>query len=1090
MTIPMDNTSDLSSRDRVQRLYSNNVELENRRRKAAQARIPSDPNAWQQMRENYEAILLEDHAFSEQHEIEYAIWQLHYRRIEELRAHLSVALASTGSTTPQNGKGTTRLGPERLTKIRSQFKTFLSEATGFYHDLMVKIRAKYGLPLGYFSYDQENEILSKDVNISAEAKKGLVSCHRCLIYLGDLARYKGLYGEGESKVQDLAAASSYYMQAASLWPSSGNPHHQLAILASYSGDELVTIYRYFRSLAVDNPFTTARDNLIIAFEKNRQSYSQLLGDAKASVKKTPVRMTGKRRQKGETRVPKDNRVEASFVKERSSRIHETLKAFNIRFVRLNGILFTRTSLETFGEVFSMAKRDFLELLSSGPDEEYSFGSDVAECRLVIIRLIAILIFTVHNVNRETENQSYAEILQRSVMLQNAFTAVFKFMGHILERCIQLNDPSMSYLLPGIMIFVEWLACRQEIAVGSEVEEKLASARSFFWNHCVSFMNKLLSSGFSSINENEDETCFFNMSRYDEGETANRLALFEDFELRGFLPLLPAQLILDFSRKHSFESDGGSKGKKIRVQRIIAAGKALANVVQVGQQGIYFDPKLKRFAIGVGPQMSDDDYSLSSLEIPRLNGTEQENASENHLNLGLLQPKAQLYMDGEEEDEVIVFKPTVPEKHADEVASKLTNSEVLGSGVNSFKVDLGNHVGSVSASSDGFILQNNFNMSSRPQPSPANSTTQYLLPIQPNTSKWLVEQEVSIANEPAKLSFLENGFRMKHELQNQLGALQPTALSVPFPHQSVNLSAGRQYPVQVSETAVPSMFDSIMSPGTVLDSLSMQLSSMVSSGLRNSPVSRPVRHSGPPPGFSSIAPKLVDESSSGVLLKNENHPMDDYSWLDGYKLPSSTQGFAFNNSTTQSADTFRPAIKNNGSMGMVSFPFPGKQVSTLQVHAEKQKGWQDYQFSERLKLYHEQQQQLQKGNQQPVTLPEQYQGQFPWGGRGEQSTVMDVRWPGAASSDIVFAVWPMLLSVGAWMVLECCRHLLMNRLLPSFIDRMNGDHENRCRKCGFYEGKISLSGLMVGRVTCKQLILDGSGQVFEVGWNEVLAILLD
>jgi hypothetical protein len=38
-------------------------------------------------------------------------------------------------------------------------------------------------------------------------------------------------------------------------------------LASYSGDELVVIYRYFRSLAVDNPFTTARENLIVAFEK-------------------------------------------------------------------------------------------------------------------------------------------------------------------------------------------------------------------------------------------------------------------------------------------------------------------------------------------------------------------------------------------------------------------------------------------------------------------------------------------------------------------------------------------------------------------------------------------------------------------------------------------------------------------------------------------------------------------------------------------------------------------------------------------------------------------------------------------------------
>lgn len=30
---------------------------------------------------------------------------------------------------------------------------------------------------------------------------------------------------------------------------------------------MVAVYRYFRSLAADTPFTTARDNLIILFEK-------------------------------------------------------------------------------------------------------------------------------------------------------------------------------------------------------------------------------------------------------------------------------------------------------------------------------------------------------------------------------------------------------------------------------------------------------------------------------------------------------------------------------------------------------------------------------------------------------------------------------------------------------------------------------------------------------------------------------------------------------------------------------------------------------------------------------------------------------
>ncbi|GJW36710.1 SMG7-like protein [Tanacetum coccineum] len=47
-----------------------------------------------------------------------------------------------------------------------------------------------------------------------------------------------LYGEGAPNPRDFATAATYYKQAATLWPSSGNPHHQLAILASYSGDVL------------------------------------------------------------------------------------------------------------------------------------------------------------------------------------------------------------------------------------------------------------------------------------------------------------------------------------------------------------------------------------------------------------------------------------------------------------------------------------------------------------------------------------------------------------------------------------------------------------------------------------------------------------------------------------------------------------------------------------------------------------------------------------------------------------------------------------------------------------------------------------
>jgi len=39
--------------------------------------------------------------------------------------------------------------------------------------------------------------------------------------------YKELYREGESSGHDFSVAASYYVQVALLWPSSGNPHHQV-----------------------------------------------------------------------------------------------------------------------------------------------------------------------------------------------------------------------------------------------------------------------------------------------------------------------------------------------------------------------------------------------------------------------------------------------------------------------------------------------------------------------------------------------------------------------------------------------------------------------------------------------------------------------------------------------------------------------------------------------------------------------------------------------------------------------------------------------------------------------------------------------
>ncbi|GAV62120.1 EST1_DNA_bind domain-containing protein/EST1 domain-containing protein [Cephalotus follicularis] len=975
MLLEMDKMSAPSSRERAQHLYEKNVELENRRRRSAQARIPSDPNAWQQIRENYEAIILEDHVFSEQHNIEYALWQLHYRRIEELRAHFSAAVASAGSNSSQGVKGPAR--PDRVKKIRLQLKTFLSEASGFYHDLILKIRAKYGLPLGYFSEDSENRTaMEKEGKKSADVKKGLVSCHRCLIYLGDLARYKGLYGDGDSKAREYAAASSYYLQATSLLPSSGNPHHQLAILASYSGDELAAVYRYFRSLAVDNPFTTARDNLIVAFEKNRQSYSQLAGDVKS--KESSGQPIGRGRGKGGGKLAlKETNVEASPVKERVSSVQAAFKSFCIRFVRLNGILFTRTSLETFAEVLTVASSGFCELLSSGPDEEL-LGADTVESALIIVRLISIMIFTVHNVKRENEGQTYAEIVQRAVLLQNAFAAVFEFLGRIIGRSVQLSDPSSSYLLPGILVFLEWLACCPDIATDSNVDEKQLSVRSNFWSHCIYFLNKVLSVSAVSLDDDGDGTCFFNMNKYEEGETENRLALWEDFELRGFVPLLPAQSILDFSRKHSFGNDG-HKEKKARVKRIIAAGKALASVVRVDQKSVYYDSSLKKFVIGVLPL---NDFMLSGTS--KSNGLMEDNQVGQTMTMGVVQPDPQLYMDGEDEDEVIVFKPVVNEKRTDVVSSKWPPDEGLMPDLSASAGDLQFCGGSVSVPLQNNQQQTAINVSSQIPLSVDSSLPQHLHPLQPHASNWSTEEETSLANSLKGVRIMDNGHGMNIEIQENTGIPHAVTRSVPS-QQSVNVSTSGMFYSQMkaADIVIPSKIDAFASSGVTAGGLAVKSSSALLAGSRKNPVSRPVRHLGPPPGFNPVPPKPVNESISGLDLFNENTLMDDYSWLDGYQLPSSTKGSVLSGSIYPSHANPHYISNSNGFTGTVSFPFPGKQVPAVQFQGEKQMGWQDFPSIENLKVQNEQQlqqQHLPNGNQQFTTLPEQYQGQSVWTGR--------------------------------------------------------------------------------------------------------------
>ena len=100
----------------------------------------------------------------------------------------------------------------------------------------------------------------------------LLTCHRSLIFLGDLERYSQLIlgpapDQPSSSDKDWRKAERYYRWALALMAINGNPHNQLAVVATYKQNNLLAVHRYFRSIAVKQPFATAMQNLKLLFDK-------------------------------------------------------------------------------------------------------------------------------------------------------------------------------------------------------------------------------------------------------------------------------------------------------------------------------------------------------------------------------------------------------------------------------------------------------------------------------------------------------------------------------------------------------------------------------------------------------------------------------------------------------------------------------------------------------------------------------------------------------------------------------------------------------------------------------------------------------
>ncbi|KAG0212822.1 hypothetical protein BGX28_005478 [Mortierella sp. GBA30] len=253
-------------------------------------------HARDRLREEYEGLILTDIIQAQAKEIESALWKnVFYIVIDGYRRKLASLDRHENADNQQQqdsrrrdgGRGGEREGGGRsrphgtrgnkkpvpsveFRKVSTKFRAFIQEATGFYHRLIQSLTAYYdlnesgesGASLQSFPIGDKRPMLE----ITEAARQCAInSCHKCYIFLGDLARYRQTYNDSPKK--NWSAARDYYNEARNLLPSSGNPYNQLAVIATFAPNNFLALYFYYRSLAVRLPFMTARNNIKVLIQK-------------------------------------------------------------------------------------------------------------------------------------------------------------------------------------------------------------------------------------------------------------------------------------------------------------------------------------------------------------------------------------------------------------------------------------------------------------------------------------------------------------------------------------------------------------------------------------------------------------------------------------------------------------------------------------------------------------------------------------------------------------------------------------------------------------------------------------------------------
>uniref|UniRef100_A0AAY4DV09 Nonsense-mediated mRNA decay factor n=1 Tax=Denticeps clupeoides TaxID=299321 RepID=A0AAY4DV09_9TELE len=160
--------------------------------------------------------------------------------------------------------------------LECAYRTHLIAGVGFYQHLLLYIQSHYQLELqDCIDWTHVTDpLIGRKKPVSASPKEmewAQMACHRCLVYLGDLARYQNELAGVEAE----QLAERFYHQALSVAPHVGMPFNQLGTLAGSTFYNVEATYYYLRCIQSDTPFDGAYGNLKRLFDKAAKMYHQV-----------------------------------------------------------------------------------------------------------------------------------------------------------------------------------------------------------------------------------------------------------------------------------------------------------------------------------------------------------------------------------------------------------------------------------------------------------------------------------------------------------------------------------------------------------------------------------------------------------------------------------------------------------------------------------------------------------------------------------------------------------------------------------------------------------------------------------------------